>query len=127
MNRKVWLILLLALCILAVPASAVEFDVSRYTMEELMDIQDIVEQRIRELKIQDAAENGDRSISFADSELLLYAGKTQAVSVTVSRRTEDAPKNTTLVWSSDVCSSDLSSPPPRKTTNSFPPPFMCVC
>ena len=42
MNRKIFPVLLLALCILAVSAAAVEFDASQYTMEELLDIQGLI-------------------------------------------------------------------------------------
>lgn len=76
------------------------FDISQYSIEELLALQEQIDERVHELRIQDAIENGDRKIEFSENEIIIYNGQTQKLDATVVQRIETAPKNTKLVWSS---------------------------
>lgn len=102
MKKRTAIVLLLIIMLLMVSSSfAVDFDVTKYSLEELNEIQTLVADRINELEIQDAIENGDRKIEFNENDLLIYSGKKQKITVDVVRRYETAPKTTTLLWESD--------------------------
>ena len=75
-------------------------DINQYSIEELVALQEKIDARIYELKMQDAIENGDRKIEFSENEIIIYNGQTHKLDVTVVPRIETAPKNTKLVWSS---------------------------
>ena len=83
------------------PVGIIEsIDIDQYTIEELLALQEKIETRIYELRLQDAIENGDRKIEFAENEIVVYNGQMQKLDVTVVPRFETAPKNTKLVLSS---------------------------
>ncbi len=75
-------------------------DITQYSIEELSVLRDQIDERIYELKVKDAIENGDRKIEFANNEIVVYNGQTQKLEVTVVPRFETAPKSTKLIWSS---------------------------
>ena len=79
-------------------AFAEDPDLSGYTLEELRILQGRIEERINEIEIQNAAENGDRLIQFEESELLLYVNQKQKNNPAVIRRIATAPASTTLLW-----------------------------
>ena len=99
MFRRITLLMLVAV-LLAGAAPAEGFDVTAYTLEELKEIRELADQQIRELEIQDARENGDRSIDFPEDSLLLYLGKRQTLTARVTRRYETAPEKTVVLWES---------------------------
>lgn len=97
------IVILIAFILVAAVASAgiaEDMDISQYSIEELLALQERIDERITELRIQDAAENGDRKIEFAENEIVVYSGQTQKLEVAVVPRFETAPKNTKLIWSS---------------------------
>ena len=100
--RRVFVItgIIILIC-LTVVAQAHEFDVNQYTWEELIEIKSLVEQKIEEYQIQDIIENGDRTIEISENEIIVYAGTTKKVDVSVIARHDSAPKNTILTWKSD--------------------------
>ena len=65
----------IALCLMIGTACA-EFDVTQYSYEELLQIQEAVKTRMEELDRQYALEHADRRISFETEETVLYLGET---------------------------------------------------
>lgn len=92
--------LLTFIVIIASVGLAEGIDISQYSIEELSALRDQIDERIYELKAQDAIENGDRKIEFAENEVVVYNGQTHKLDFTVVPRFETAPKNTKLIWSS---------------------------
>ena len=93
-------LLVLLVCGQVISGFAEEPDLSGYTLEELRALQDRIEERINELEIRNAKENGDREIRFEESELLLYVSQKQNIAPVVIRRVETAPAATALLWES---------------------------
>ena len=77
-----------------------DFDVDDYTYEELLAIHKLVTDEIAEKQFQYAIEHGNRTITFAESEIVLYMKRSKKLSPVVTRILEDAPRNTYFVWSS---------------------------
>ena len=100
MKRLCMLITFILIAALASVGIAEGVDINQYSIEELLALQEQIDARIYELRMQDAAENGDRKIEFSENEITVYNGQTQKLDVTVFPRIETAPKNTQLVWSS---------------------------
>ena len=100
MRKLCMLIAFVLITFLASIGIAEDVDINRYSIDELMTLQEQINARIYELRMQDAVENGDRKIEFSQNEIILYNGQTQKLEVTVVPRIETAPKNTKLVWSS---------------------------
>ena len=82
------------------PSVSGTIDWNNYSLEELIAIKDQLDEKITELRIKDAMENGDRKIEFPDDNIILYNGQTQKLEATVIPRIETAPAKTTLVWTS---------------------------
>ena len=86
--------------ILTGTACATEFNVTSYTYDELLAIQQIVDTQIAELQRQYAIENGNRIITFEEDELNIYVNKTKKITPIVKKVINDAPDKTSFVWSS---------------------------
>ena len=101
--RKIISILLAAVIMLLSTAMAEEitlvFDVESYSLEELKSIKELVDGRIVELERQWAIEHGDRTITFEESEIIMFAKKTVKLSPIVTRVVDDAPEKTAFIWS----------------------------
>ena len=76
------------------------FDIEQYSLDELKQIKEQVDDRISDLERQWAIEHGDRTITFEEQEITLFTKRTKKVVPIVTRVVEDAPKNTTFIWSS---------------------------
>ena len=100
MRKLSILIIIVLITALASMGIAESVDISQYSIDELLALQEQIDARIYELRVQDAIENGDRKIEFSESEIVVYNGQTKKLDVTVVPRIETAPKNTRLVWSS---------------------------
>ena len=100
MKKLCMLITFILIAALASVGIAEGVDINQYSIEELLALQEQIDARIYELRLQDAAENGDRKIEFSENEFVIYNGQTQKLDVTVVPRIETAPKNTKLVWKS---------------------------
>ena len=104
MKRRiaVWTAAILALVLLAGAglAEEVDFDVYRYSYEELNKIKQMVDQRLEEMKREYAVEHADRSITFDITEIVLFPGEQFRADPTVTPLTEEAPSQTKIVWSS---------------------------
>ena len=87
----------IALCLMIGTACA-EFDVTQYSYEELLQIQEAVKTRMEELDRQYALEHADRRISFETEETVLYLGETIRMLPVIDRLTDDAPAMTNLIW-----------------------------
>ena len=80
--------------------SGPSFDWEQYTYEELLKIKSDIEDAINAKQREYAQEHGNRKITFGDFDASVYVGKTLRLDATVENLTEDAPKKTSLVWSS---------------------------
>lgn len=98
-GKKLFVCLLLVLSI-ALPALAEGFDVSPYSYEELLEIRDTVNEAIREMERQYAIEHGNRKITFEESEATVFKGATLKLEPSVRRVTEEAPEETSFVYTS---------------------------
>ncbi|MBR6089203.1 MAG: Ig-like domain-containing protein [Anaerolineaceae bacterium] len=81
--------------------------ISELSLEELQDLQDqlteaqeYVDGLIREKQREWAIENGNRVIDFDTEEFTLYTTQSKTITPTVTRIVDDAPKNTSFVWTS---------------------------
>lgn len=70
------------------------------SLEELQSIDELLDEKIQELKRQYAIENGNRIISFENNEVTLFVQKTNRAIPTVTRVVDDAPKTTFFKWTS---------------------------
>lgn len=104
MKRRiaVWTAVILALALAAGAglAEGVDFDVYRYSYEELNEIRQLVDRRIEEMNREYAVEHADRSIAFDITETILFPGELFRAVPTVTPLTEEAPGQTKIVWSS---------------------------
>ena len=98
MKKLCMLITFILIAALASVGIAEGVDINQYSIEELLALQEQIDARIYELRLQDAAENRERKIEFSENEFVIYNGQTQKLDVTVVPRIETAPKNTKLVW-----------------------------
>ena len=98
MHRKKFLLCILLVISIVLPAFAEGFDVSLYSYEELLTIRDTVNETIHEMERQYAIEHGNREISFEESELTVFKGATVKLAPSVRRVTEDAPEETSFVY-----------------------------
>lgn len=99
--KKFSMLIAFILIITIVSAGIAEgIDINQYSTEELLALQERIDERIHELRMQDVIENGDRKIEFAENEIVVYNGQMQKLDVKVIPRIETAPKNTKLVWRS---------------------------
>ena len=98
MHRKNLLLCILLAVTIALPAIAEDFDVSPYSYEELLIIRDTVNETIHEMERQYAIEHGNREISFEESKLTVFKGATAKLAPSVRRVTEDAPEETSFVY-----------------------------
>ena len=80
------IILTWVLCMLMTFAAAAEgLDINAYSYEELVSLRDSMNERIAEMERQYAIENGNREISFEQSELLVFKGETVKLTPSVRR------------------------------------------
>lgn len=105
--KKLWIGLLAALlavsallCAAAEAAEAPAFDVELYSLDELREINAQVDERLAVLEREWAIEHGDRTVTFEEGEITLFAKKSQKLQPIVTRVVEDAPEKTSLTWSS---------------------------
>lgn len=93
--------LLAVIIVFCITANAEDaFNVENYSLEELKSIKESVDSRIAELEREWAIEHGNRTITFDFAELTLFVKQKQKVSPIVTRILDDAPANTSIIWSS---------------------------
>ena len=101
--KKIIIALIVVVALLSATAMADEttltFDAGAYSLEDLRIIKEQVDARIGELERQWAIEHGDRTISFEETEITLFANKTNKLKPIVTRVLDDAPQKTMLSWS----------------------------
>ena len=71
-----------------------------YTLEELLQIQESLSEKIAERQREYAIEHGDRTITLDETSFVLYIGRSIKPGAVVSKVVEDAPDETKLVWTS---------------------------
>jgi uncharacterized protein YjdB len=81
-------------------AGAEGFDAGRYTYEELQQIRQQIDDRLAEMDREYAIENADRQIVFPEEEAILFLKQKTQVMPEVIRKTEEAPAQTRLNWTS---------------------------
>ena len=96
----VMLIIVSVMSLILCFARAEGFDATAYSYEELQQIQQKINERLEELDRQYAIENADRQIVFAEDGILLFVKQAIYVSPEVIRKTENAPNQTKLKWTS---------------------------
>ncbi len=92
--------MMMLVLILVTSAVSEDFNVDDYTWEQLISIREVIDARIAEYEAEDARINGNRHIALPDEDIIVYIGQPYTMKATVEQRTADAPKKTTLVWSS---------------------------
>ena len=103
--KKLWIGLFAALLAVsamfgALAEAAPAFDVEQYSLDELREINEQVDERLAVLEREWAIEHGDRTVTFEEGEFTLFTKKTQKLQPIVTRVVEDAPEKTSLTWSS---------------------------
>lgn len=77
-----------------------EFDWDQYSLDELIHIQKDLSEKVLEKQRQYAIENGNRKIQLNEEEFTVFCKKSFTLVPTVERVVEDAPQNTSFVWTS---------------------------
>ncbi len=100
-RRNLFAAVLLALCLAATgwAAAEVDFDVYKYSREELEEIRQLVDARMEELNRLYAVEHADRRVSFEEPEQVVFLGREITLKPTVEIVEEGARANTQFVWS----------------------------
>lgn len=104
----------LVLLLMTISASAEQLTLSDYTvtditqalfescsLDELIEIKKALDEEITARQKQWALEHANRQVTFEQSEIILFKGKSMKVSPIVTRVTDDAPERTNFVWSTD--------------------------
>ncbi len=81
-------------------SSTTEFNWDNYSLDELIEIQEGLSAKIKDLQRQWAIEHGDRAITIEGDDKPIYTGKALALTATVEKLLESAPDTTKLVWTS---------------------------
>ena len=105
---KKYVLLLLAVLVLLTAAAvsaqddagAGQFDWESYSYEELLVIQSELNDAVEIKRREWAIENGNRTIELDIPDATIYTTATQQLTPTVTRVLDDAPENTTFVWTS---------------------------
>ena len=92
--------IMLALILVQDVSCAEGFDPEQYTYEELLQIRQMIDERITAMERQYAIDNADREISFQEPEYIVYVGKNMTLTPEVTILSEEAPTRTNFVWSS---------------------------
>ena len=76
------------------------FNWDQYSLDELLQIQKELNEKVLEKQRQYAIENGNRKITLSEDEFTVFTRKSITLVPTIERVIEDAPQRTYLVWTS---------------------------
>ena len=104
MKKPLVSIILLVFCfslLFSVTANAdADFNWDEYSLEELLEIQEGLNEKVAEMQWQYAIEHGDRAITLTVEKDSVYIGKTLQITASVEKTLDSAPDATKLVWTS---------------------------